>query len=131
MNVDSEQLNNLFEPIVKQLISDELELYEIQGKDQISNVLKNGHAKETFLRNEVNFLGEAKAVLEFFKLIDGTIKLLKKFGKVNDNANKSTAKVVLTVQDEWRLILINNGMEAHLAANIASKFSHQLIEIIE
>ena len=131
MNLDSEKLNNLILSIVEQHINDERELYDFQGKAKIEQSLSGSEISGPLLRKEVNFIGEAKVVLEFFKLIDATVDIAKKWLGSNSKEKDSTAKIVLTLQDEWRETLISNGMNSELAASIASGFSHKLIEIIE
>ncbi len=128
MKTSEDGMQAFLKPIVEVHFPEEIDAFDLGASDRIRNVYDNNMMEGKILRDEINFLSEAKSILDIFKLIDGTIKTVSNLKKKEENCSPEQ---VLRVQNEWMNTLVSHGMDPVIANDIATRFSLDLLNFFK
>lgn len=127
--ISKSSIDQLTRVIVDKHFSDEKEVYEILGEDEIDKCLTGGDLlKSNDIRGTQEFGEGVVEVLKFISVIAGTVKSIVDLMKAyKSKRDKMTKDVIIK---KWQNELIKAGISNEKAELIAKEFSEEVDKMI-
>lgn len=117
----------IFKEVLSEIIDDfmpeEKLSFDLGGEEVIHQVFETGTVKASEIKGDINFLEQAKTVLEFVGLIISTYKSIKELYTLY-KAKKDSKWLAIA----WKELMIEEGISEEKAIDISNKYSNKLLE---